>query len=167
MRTLLVLALMPLAAMAGETSVVKQTYIDDVQFQIEHIIDKRRLGVATDYDDFQLGKLADRLSSLTEAAAPRVAFTPAIDNREPTQQVQTASKDCGEIYLFTEIRGQTGKVVTHVWYANGVEVYSQRFNVKGERWRIWSAKAIREAETITVLVYAGNNLIAVAGLEIE
>jgi hypothetical protein len=166
MRILLLLALLPLVAMAGERSVVKQSYIDEVQYKIENIIDKRRLGVATDYDAFMLDKLSDRLADLSGEAAPRVVFTSAIDDREPTEHLQNATADTDRIYLFTEIRGQTGKEVRHVWYADGKLVYTQKFGVKGDRWRIWSAKSLNGAKQLTVLVYAGDELIAVTGLEV-
>jgi hypothetical protein len=162
---LLLLLLVPLATHAGEQSVAKELYVEDAKDEIASIMGKIGRGSATEYDQFKLDKLSSRVTEATQVGS-RIIFTDEIVDREPHEALDSATKDCGEIVLFTEILNQSGRTVTHVWYADGVEVYTQSFKIGGDRWRVWSAKAVRQSERLTVLIYADDDLIAATGIDI-
>jgi hypothetical protein len=47
----------------------------------------------------------------------------------------------GQLYCLSEVRNGKDKIV-HVWFFGEKEVATIELNVKGERWRTWSAKRI-------------------------
>jgi len=78
-----------------------------------------------------------------ENGISRSAFTTAIDNREPTDEVSTLSTDTSKIFYFSEIKGLKGQTVTHRWEHNGEVQANVSFNVGGNRWRVWSSKNLQ------------------------
>ncbi len=86
-------------------------------------------------------------SAPVEAPAPqgRVArsqFTSAIENREPSDKLERLGVGTEEVTYFSELRGLNGQTVTHLW-EHGEQVMAEvKFNVKGDRWRVWSSKRL-------------------------
>lgn len=70
----------------------------------------------------------------------RAAFSSAIENREPVDQLTQSSAN--RIYYFSELRGMSGQRVTHRWEHNGKIMAEVPFEVGGDRWRIYSSKRI-------------------------
>ena len=75
-----------------------------------------------------------------ETGVTRSAFTTAIEDREPVDQVSELSNDTTKIYFFTEISDMYGHAITHRWEQGGEVRAEVTFNVGGDRWRVWSSK---------------------------
>lgn len=92
----------------------------------------------------------------------RAAFTTAIDDREPIDEVSTLDTDASKVYYFTEIKGLKGQTITHRWEQNGEVQATVSFDIGGDRWRIWSSKNLDPEFTgqwqVMVLDEAGNVL---------
>ena len=73
----------------------------------------------------------------------RSAFTTAIDNREPVNEISQLSSEESRIYYFTEIKGLKDQVISHRWEQNGEVQATVDFNIGGDRWRIWSSKNLQ------------------------
>ncbi len=78
-----------------------------------------------------------------EDGVARSAFTSAIDNREPVDELTTLNTDTDKVYYFTELQGLKGQVISHRWEQNGEVQATVNFNVGGDRWRIWSSKNLQ------------------------
>lgn len=72
----------------------------------------------------------------------RDGFTDAINNREPEHYYTQTGPAVEKVLYFTEILGGRGSRAYHTWYKNGVEVAQIKFDIKGDRWRVWSSKRI-------------------------
>lgn len=72
----------------------------------------------------------------------RAAFTSGIENREPTDKLNSLANDQGEIMFFTELRDMAGQSVTHRWEHNGEVMAEVPFNIGGNRWRVYSSKQL-------------------------
>lgn len=69
----------------------------------------------------------------------RSAFTTAVEEREPTDKLSKIEKEeDGRIVFFSEITGENGKTVYHVWKNGEQEVYKHPFAVGSDKWRVWS-----------------------------
>ncbi len=92
----------------------------------------------------------------------RAAFTTAIDDREPVDEVSSLDTDTSRVYYFTEIKGLKGQTITHRWEQNGEVQATVSFDIGGDRWRIWSSKNLQPEFTgqwqVMVLDEAGNVL---------
>lgn len=161
------LLLLPALALAGEKSLVMQSYLDDLQDEVEIIINKIQYDEATDYDKFRLSQAADRLNEANEAYIGDLAFTSEVANRQPTDRLTQVNLDSETVTLFTDVRNLNGTTVTHIWLMDGKEVYRKSFNVGGDRWRIWSSKTLYESCDLQVLIYAEDNLIAVTEVKVN
>lgn len=157
--TMLFLLMLPVLALAGEQSIVKQNYIEDVQFQIELIVEKIRLQEATDFDRFKLQKLQARLNTLSEPFVATAQFTTNVVDRVPVDAVEGLDGSLSEVYYYTDLRNLSGQVVKHVWIESGEIVFEKEFKVKGDRWRVWSQKSAN-GHAMRVLVYADGRLIS-------
>jgi hypothetical protein len=73
---------------------------------------------------------------LTEKRVARAAFTTAIVNREPVDEVLVLAPPATEIYFFTDLRNLQGHTVTHIWQYKGETISQVPFVVKGNRWRV-------------------------------
>lgn len=71
-------------------------------------------------------------------------FTTGVEDREPVDQVTFVGNDVRKIYLFSDLRGLDGRVVTHRWIHDGVVHAEIPFEVRGPRWRVWSSKELLE-----------------------
>lgn len=166
MKFLALLLLLPMIASAGGQSASKEIYLEEVQYQIESILVKRNYGQSTDYDEFMLVKLRQRLNSMTSEYVPRAVFTPAIFNKEPTQIITQAPRNA-TVFFFTEITGLAGAVIEHVWLVGGTEVHRISFNIGSNRWRTYSSITTRDAPSFEVLVYANGYLLSAKSLAIR
>ncbi len=70
----------------------------------------------------------------------RSAITTAVENREPSNNLQTVGSDQNQLYFFTELRDMSGQTAKHRWEHDGKVMAEVEFNVKGPRWRVWSSK---------------------------
>jgi 3D (Asp-Asp-Asp) domain-containing protein len=92
----------------------------------------------------------------------KIAVTTGIKDHEPVDEVENVGADTSTIYLFTDLRGMKGEHITHRWMYNGQVVADVGFDVKGNRWRVWSSKTLQPMFagkwTVKVLDSAGNEL---------
>ena len=89
---------------------------------------------------FSSGSLAGEVS--------RSMFTIGIDNREPVIMVDSIdSSSYSSISFFTELNDLNGQYVTHQWTFNDRVMFEKTFEVKGERWRVWTSKTLIPAWT--------------------
>ncbi len=75
----------------------------------------------------------------------RAAFTSAISDREPVDNVTQVSAQTKRIFFFTELRGMGGQTVVHRWVHEGTVMAEVPFNVGAPRWRVWSSKNLLPA----------------------
>jgi hypothetical protein len=82
----------------------------------------------------------------TNAAAGeirRALFTTGIDNREPVGIVDNIdSASDNSISFFTEITNMSGQTITHQWTHLDKIMFEKTFEVKAERWRVWTSKTL-------------------------
>ena len=97
-----------------------------------------------------------------EEGVARAAFTTAISEKEPVDEVSELTNDTSKIYYFTEIKGLEGQTLTHRWELNGEIQASVSIPIGGNRWRIWSSKNLTADTTgewkVTVIDEAGSQL---------
>lgn len=74
----------------------------------------------------------------------RAAFTTAIQDREPTDEISSATTDSNTVYYFTELKNLQNQAITHRWEYNGEVMAEVKFNVGGPRWRVWSSKQLQD-----------------------
>ncbi len=105
---------------------------------------------------------------VTEGSVARSAFTSAIQDREPVDQLSEVTTANNTVYFFTELKDLDGQTVKHRWLYQGAVVAEVAFNVGGARWRVWSSKTLQPDQlgTWTVeVVNGGNKVIASANIE--
>ena len=107
--------------------------------------------------------LATAAAAQAEDGVARSAFTSAIQDREPTDQIGQLSNDNTQVYFFTEISGMNGHTITHRWEHGGEVRAEVTFNIGGDRWRVWSSKNLQPSllgEWQVAVVDEGGNVIA-------
>ena len=73
----------------------------------------------------------------------RAVFATAIDNREPVATVNSLdSSTTRSITFFTELTDFSGQTVTHQWTHNDKVMFEKSFEVKAQRWRVWTSKTL-------------------------
>ena len=72
----------------------------------------------------------------------RSAFTTAVADREPADELSTLSNDVDRVLYFTDLRGLGGRTVVHRWQYKGEVVAEVPFAVGGSRWRVHSSKTL-------------------------
>lgn len=73
----------------------------------------------------------------------RAVFATAIDNREPVATVESLdSSTTRSITFFTELNDLSGQTVTHQWTHNDKVMFEKSFEVKAQRWRVWTSKTL-------------------------
>ena len=95
-----------------------------------------------------------------EDGVARSAFTSAIEEKEPVDQITELSNDKSKILFFTEIRGMEGHTITHRWEQGGEVRAEVSFNVGANRWRVWSSKNLQNTwlgEWIVSVIDEGGN----------
>ena len=72
----------------------------------------------------------------------RSAFTTAIQDREPVDELDALTNNVNKLYFFTDLRGLTGQEITHQWWHEDELIAEVHFRVGGPRWRVWSSKTL-------------------------
>ncbi len=73
----------------------------------------------------------------------RAQFTTSIDDREPVSMIYSLDSSAGNsISFFTEVSDMAGQTVTHQWTHQDKIMFEKTFEVKAERWRIWTSKTL-------------------------
>ena len=80
-------------------------------------------------------------AGFSKGSVVRSAFTSAVEDREPTDSLETVSTEQNQLYFFTELRDMSGQTAKHRWEYDGKVMAEVEFNVKGDRWRVWSSKS--------------------------
>ena len=145
MKMLLVVCLLAFAPMALSQSLITDTYITEIEQNIKLLESMQSEGVATDRDKFMLKYYKERLqeAKATETGGGnRVAFTTAVVNKEPSNNLNEVNRAQRQVTFFSELKNLTGKAITHRWVYNGQVVYSKTFNVGAASWRVWTQKTI-------------------------
>jgi hypothetical protein len=70
------------------------------------------------------------------------SFTTEISEREPVDDISFLGNDKNVIFFFTDLRNLEGQEIRHVWSFNGQPMGTVRFQVEGDRWRVWSSKQL-------------------------
>jgi len=90
------------------------------------------------------GDLSTDDSAMVEKGrVSRSYFTSMVKNHEPVDNLLSLSSKQRVIYFFTELVQLNNQVVTHRWEYKGKLIADVKFNVKGNRWRVWSKKTLR------------------------
>lgn len=82
---------------------------------------------------------SDKAAAIQGTVA-RATFSSAIEDREPVDKLTEASNN--KIYYFTELRDMAGQQVTHRWEHKGKVMAEVPFEIRGNRWRVYSSKRI-------------------------
>ena len=95
---------------------------------------------------------------VASGSVSRSAFTTAIVDREPADDISTLDTNSDKVFFFTELVDFGGQTVTHRWEYNGQNMAEVKFNVGGSRWRVHSSKNFvpEWVGTWTVSVIDGN-----------
>ncbi len=73
----------------------------------------------------------------------RALFTIGIEDREPANIVDSVDSDSHRsISFFTELNDMSGQTATHQWTYKDNVMFEKSFEVKAERWRIWTSKTL-------------------------
>lgn len=73
----------------------------------------------------------------------RAVFTTEIDEREPVAIVDSIDSNSNTtISFFTELNNMSGQKVTHQWTHLDKTMFEKTFEVKDERWRVWTSKTL-------------------------
>ena len=73
----------------------------------------------------------------------RAVFTTGIDNREPVSTVDNLdSSDLRSVSFFTELVDMGGQTVTHQWTHQDRVMFEKTFEVRANRWRVWTSKTL-------------------------
>ena len=92
--------------------------------------------------------------SASAAEVSRAQFTLGIDNREPVSMVDSIdSNSHRSITFFTELDDMSGQTVTHQWTHNDKVMFEKTFEVKANRWRVWTSKTLIPSWKGTWTVY--------------
>jgi hypothetical protein len=93
----------------------------------------------------------------------RALLTSGIENREPTDEIVSISKNQDRIYFFTEFTDLKGKLIKHRWEHQGKIMGEVNFNVGSNQWRCYSSKNLLPEWTgiWTVSVIDENNNVLV------
>lgn len=73
----------------------------------------------------------------------RALFTTGIDNREPVAIVDSIdNSSSNSITFYTEVTNMSGQTITHQWTHLDKIMFEKTFQVKAERWRVWTSKTL-------------------------
>lgn len=70
----------------------------------------------------------------------QAVFAKSIEDRVPSQIITEADNSLRKIYFFTNIRNLSGDKITHRWSYKDKVKAEISFDIKGNRWRVWSSK---------------------------
>ena len=98
------------------------------------------------YAKIRVPMLAAALVASTSAYSGEVSralFTIGIDGREPVLKVDSVDSSAySSISFFTELNDLDGHNVTHQWTYNDKVMFEKTFEVRSERWRVWTSKTL-------------------------
>ena len=80
----------------------------------------------------------------TEPTVTLAQFTTKISKRYPANSVTNLENPHQAISFFSELQDMSGQKVTHRWSHSGNVVFNISFQVRSERWRIWSTQLLPE-----------------------
>lgn len=103
--------------------------------------------ISTPVNESAAAPVAPAPPVLARGSVQRSAFTTAIVNREPVDDVHTLPNSVHKVYYFTALRGLQGQTVTHRWAYQGKIMAEVHFKVRGSRWRVWSSKNLEPGWT--------------------
>ena len=88
----------------------------------------------------------------------QVRFTRSVIDRVPDEPLSRVDAP-GPVYYFTNVRFYKDHTITHFWYLNNQLLTKKSFDIKGNRWRVFSLHTIPKNTngTIRVVVYASNS----------
>lgn len=155
MKQLLLALTLLLAMPAFSQGILTDSYISELEQNIEELQALEDAGLASERDTFMLNYYKKKLGQTRAAAsgtASRMVFTTAIDNKEPTNSLESITTSQRQVFFFTELVNLNGKTVTHRWSYKGEVVYTKDFKVGANRWRVWTAKTITPYAGGTVVV---------------
>ncbi len=73
----------------------------------------------------------------------RALFTIGVDNREPVLIVESIdSSSHRSISFYTELNDMSGQTATHQWTFKDKVMFEKSFEVRSERWRVWTSKTL-------------------------
>jgi len=89
--------------------------------------------------------LALLLTTQTFAAWPhkdisQAVFAKSVVERTPIEIITEANNSLKKVYFFTNIRHLKGDKITHRWSYKDKVKAEVSFDIKGDRWRVWSSK---------------------------
>jgi len=141
-----ILALTMLIAMpAFSQSILTDSYISELEQNIEEIEALREGGLATERELYMLEYYKKKIGEVKReagGAAARAIFTTEIQNKEPVNDLNSVAVTSRTVSFFTELVNLNGKIVTHRWSVSGNVVYTKDFTIGANRWRVWSTKTI-------------------------
>ncbi|MBE9516532.1 MAG: DUF2914 domain-containing protein [Proteobacteria bacterium] len=85
-----------------------------------------------------INEATNQQPAATQGKVARANFASAIEDREPIDKLTESSNN--KIYYFTELRDMEGQSVTHRWEHDGKVVAEVPFEIRGNRWRVYSSK---------------------------
>ena len=88
----------------------------------------------------------ERKKSIGNPNITRSRFTSGIKHKEPVDNLTSPffalHGEAYRIYFFTELKRSKGHAVTHVWKHNGQVKVNKEFEIRGNRWRIYTSKLL-------------------------
>ncbi len=84
-------------------------------------------------------------TGVAEAAVAVAQFTTGIENRQPVDSVSFLENEARAISFFSDLRGLAGHSISHRWQYQGKVMAEVSFEVRGNRWRVWSSKKLISA----------------------
>lgn len=171
MKQLIAVLSLLLFASVVNAQALTDTYITEIEQNIELLEELIAQGLGTERDKFMLEYYKKKLTesrASTTGGGNRVAFTTEISNREPVNSLSELDRAQQQVYFFSELRNLTGKRALHRWIYNGKVVYEQGFNVGAARWRVWSQKTITAYQgPVTVQIVVNGQVLQSAILNIR
>ncbi|MBI3771114.1 MAG: DUF2914 domain-containing protein [Gammaproteobacteria bacterium] len=77
----------------------------------------------------------------------RATFTSSVVNREPIDKISELRNDQRYVYFFSELKGMTGRTISHRWEYGGKIMSETKFDVGAPRWRAWSGTTLFPEQT--------------------
>lgn len=71
-------------------------------------------------------------------------FTTRISKRYPADEVTTLENPQQAISFFSEMKDMAGKQISHLWYFEDELKFTASFNIRTNRWRVWSTQLLPE-----------------------
>jgi hypothetical protein len=98
----------------------------------------------------------------------RAQLTTGIEAREPIDRIEsvvfTEGQQLKRLFYFTELRDMKGETIIHRWEHEGEVVAEVKFDVRGNRWRVYSSKYLSPEMTgqwrVIVVNSKGESLIS-------